>query len=1163
MRAWHGIAVVLAVGTIVGGVVLGRAGARSAIDGGLDNVSDVGRLQGSGPALVSTPQAGFAGLASTASAPPLPIVKDPKLDSHLVELLVSAREANLLGQVISKETVDLLPPPVRGMIRSGMMHLDSTGLVQTYIYLDAPRDDLTSTLGDLGVRIEIRDDEDGVWQASIPILQLEAVARLPDVRQISLPDYPVRNAGDIMTEGDAIIRADLARSAYGLNGSGVTVGVISDGVYGLSGSQATGDVPSVVDTSTCNVVPALDPTASSAGSEALAMMEIIHDVAPGADLMLGYWGMDTVWPYGTGLQFRQAVDCLAEHADVVVDDIGSFLDGPYDGTSPVSSNTSEELNKPANPIRLYSTSVGNYANKHYQEAYLDSGTDSNPWTGQTGNFHRFQATANTRDVLGLGPSQWDRVYLGAGKIGRVWLLWDDPWAASSNDYDLFILDASGNVVKSSKNPQSGTQNPTESAAWQNTTGGQAMYNIAIVNRNNSAAPVTFDMFVYGALLLETAGPIHNFNTQRSSVPNQADAGGGVISAGAIDQADPGHDDIEFFSSRGPTEDNRLKPDVTAIDGVCVTGAGGFGSGTCQTTGKTFYGTSAASPHVAAVAALLLECRPDLLAGDPGDDPAADRQALRSATLNSAVELGDAGPDNTFGYGRLDAYAAAQIVCAATPTPTPTDTPTESPTPTATNTPTETPTFTPTPFGPELTISKDDSPDPVSAGDPLTYTIVVTNTGGQVASPVEVEDSAPLVGEVTADVTPWGTCTVTGGNNVFCDVDTLFPPSDPRSSSATITISGLAPQVAVGQPPGACGYMFNTATVDPHDKIAEMDESNNSATEETLVCNPGVPFEYDQTDNPSGNGISSQNFETAYDAYDDQAADDFAVPPSDGAWRIETIEIPGGYWNGTGPLGSVNVWFYGDVGGLPGGLVFSQLGLVPTSDVGGDLVLDLPSPPTLLPGTYWLSVQANMDILVGGQWGWDRRVVQSYSPFAWRNPGNGFGTGCTTWGASGTCGLADPDLLFRLSGTKSITDADADGDGCTDTQELGPNPARGGQRDPLDKWDFYDVPVPAIRTVCSSPGVCNPVPTKDRVAGGITTDVQALLKYAGAKDTGSDPRYNVDLDGNTIEDGLEYDRTTSAYLDQPWRSGPPDGGIGITTDVWAILKQAGNSCAAPP
>jgi hypothetical protein len=179
--------------------------------------------------------------------------------------------------------------------------------------------------------------------------------------------------------------------------------------------------------------------------------------------------------------------------------------------------------------------------------------------------------------------------------------------------------------------------------------------------------------------------------------------------------------------------------------------------------------------------------------------------------------------------------------------------------------------------------------------------------------------------------------------------------------------------------------------------------------------------YDQTDNPGTSSVSSQNFEKAYYLYDDQAADDFAVPPSDGAWTIQNIQILGAYWNGTGPLTSVNVWFYGNAGGLPGSQVSSQLGLVPASDAGGDLVLHLPSPPTLPPGTYWLSVQANMNRSSGGQWGWSTRAVQSYSPFAWRNPGNGYGSGCTAWTTNGACGFTyGPDLLFRLSGTKATT-----------------------------------------------------------------------------------------------------------------------------------------------
>ena len=139
--------------------------------------------------------------------------------------------------------------------------------------------------------------------------------------------------------------------------------------------------------------------------------------------------------------------------------------------------------------------------------------------------------------------------------------------------------------------------------------------------------------------------IFNYNTVGSSVPAQSDSGGGVVSVGAIDAADAGTDDIEAFSSHGPANNGAIKPDVAAIDGVSVTGAGGFSS--------TFFGTSAAAPHVAGLAALLLEVAPGLLSGEPGDDPGLDRATLRAAIVNTAVDLGASGDDNTFGSGRVD------------------------------------------------------------------------------------------------------------------------------------------------------------------------------------------------------------------------------------------------------------------------------------------------------------------------------------------------------------------------------------------------------------------------------------------------------------------------------------------------------------------------------
>src|SRR5690606_12467544 len=162
----------------------------------------------------------------------------------------------------------------------------------------------------------------------------------------------------------------------------------------------------------------------------------------------------------------------------------------------------------------------------------------------------------------------------------------------------------------------------------------------------------------------------------------------------------------------------------------------------------------------------------------------------------------------------------------------------------------------------------------------------------------------------------------------------------------------------------------------------------------------------------------QEFEAANEPFNNQAADDFVVPEADGAWTIDTIVALGAYFNGPGPMPFVNVYFYADNGGLPGAEVKAYDGLTSFADAAGDLTIDLSADPAVLPaGTYWLSVQADMDFTPNGQWGWTDRVVQTGSPAAWRNPADGFGTGCTDWAArAAVCGVGtDPDHLFQLGG----------------------------------------------------------------------------------------------------------------------------------------------------
>ena len=383
------------------------------------------------------------------------------------------------------------------------------------------------------------------------------------------------------------------------------------------------------------------------------------------------------------MAFNQAVNYLAASNDVVMDDIG-FYGLAYDGTSPVSSNTAAALNNGSNRIRTYVTAAGNGADEHYFDAYVDSGVDGTTFSGisSAGDVHLFQETTNTTDVLALGPKPYNLIRLPQNGEVVAFLTWDDPFGASTNNYDLFLVqNSTGAVVAKSTDPQTGTQDPVEAFDYVN-TGAADDFHIVIQNVGNQAQPKLLNLYSFQPecavdgprLLAPGHHERHNYNTAAYSVGAQNDAGGSpvsVISVGAICSAsstaagvfagsispdescfDTTHSTIEFFSSRGPTIDGRLKPDISAIDGVSITGSGGFGT--------PFFGTSAATPHVAGIAALLLQAAPCLMSGASSSvDPDTARARLRSLLVGNAVALDIPAPNNTFGYGRADALASAQ------------------------------------------------------------------------------------------------------------------------------------------------------------------------------------------------------------------------------------------------------------------------------------------------------------------------------------------------------------------------------------------------------------------------------------------------------------------------------------------------------------------------
>ena len=395
----------------------------------------------------------------------------------------------------------------------------------------------------------------------------------------------------------------------------------------------------------------------------------MHDLAPGAKLTFANGDTD--------LAFNQAVNFLAASNDVVLDDIG-FFGEPYDGTSAVSTNTAAALNNPANPIRAYVTAVGNDADEHYYGAYLDSGVDGTSISGiaAPGHLHLFQPTADTTDVLGLGAQPYNVIALPQNGEVAIFLTWDDPFGASGNNYDLYLVQQStGRVVASSTDVQNGRQDPSEVIDYVN-RGAQDFFRIVVQNVRDAAQPSNLNIFSFapecaaadrrcwrrrGTSWHNSTPPAQRRRLrampavagQRGCVGAICSASAAAAGAFASDESclDTSNATPEFFSSRGPTLDGRLKPDVAAIDGVAITGAGSFPA--------PFFGTSAAAPHLGGIAALVLQSAPCLLNRTASTVAAPTARAtVRNLLVGKAVPL-SAAPDNVVGAGRVDAFASVR------------------------------------------------------------------------------------------------------------------------------------------------------------------------------------------------------------------------------------------------------------------------------------------------------------------------------------------------------------------------------------------------------------------------------------------------------------------------------------------------------------------------
>jgi subtilisin family serine protease len=478
---------------------------------------------------------------------------------------------------------------------------------RVYVRVGEAAGDAARRLRDMGATVELADQARGRLQAVVSGARLRALADEPWVVSIRPAERGRPRTGTVTSEGDAASHADMVR-ALGYDGTGVTVAVISDGIDHASSAVASGDLPTVT-------VPAAPGCTPGSGDEGTALLEIVHDLAPGAPLLFSGGG-------ASGLAFANAVGCLqAAGARVIVDDLG-FFDEPYFEDGPVALAVRAAVDAGVS----YHTAAGNDAQAHVEQ----------PFRASTNDFHDFNG----------GPvDQADDMVVPPGGTAICVLQWNDPFGGSANDYDLGIFDASLNLITASTNLQTGSQDPLEIAGVINNSASPQVIKVAI--QKSAGADRLLDLFCPGAFLLQ-------YDTPAGSIFSQA-ALPEAVTVGAIDVSDPGLQVVESYSSEGPvtiffpSPAMRAKPDIAGFDGVQITNAGGFPPG-CPPDCR-FFGTSAAAPHSAAVAALLLDKMPTLL-------PSEVALALRAG----ADDVGIPGFDATSGAGRLDALRAVGNVC---------------------------------------------------------------------------------------------------------------------------------------------------------------------------------------------------------------------------------------------------------------------------------------------------------------------------------------------------------------------------------------------------------------------------------------------------------------------------------------------------------------------
>ena len=538
---------------------------------------------------VATPNVYGGGDDTLPTLPEKPDLKYPNLGSNLDQLVASVEE----GETSAKEAAEDAP-----------VHQEAS--VAVTIYLSGNVDDVVKFLEDNGG--SPRNVGEDYIEAYVPVSLLGQVSERPGVirvREIA-PPQAVQIAQQVAGHGPPV-HGSSAWNQAGFGGQGVKVGVIDSnfGFNDFSGLMGT-ELPSTVQarcyTSLGKFTRFLAGCENSIlGSDhGTLLAEAVMDIAPEASLYIA-----APWSLG---DLRTATDWMvSQGVSVIVHGVIHEYDGPGDGTSRFSNSSLKTVDRAVSGGIVWVNAAGNQGQRAWFGDYSIVNVNGNKYVAFNGS-----------DIFNdMTLEAWDWI--------TVQLRWEDSWSAANRDFDLLIWDfATSTIVDHSFDPQQGRvgQVPFESLSYLVPNDGR--YAVVVAHEGGST-PSWIQLTAWGL------GSIEHY-TGTGSIANPAESSNpGMLAVGAahwnsVDSIDP-------YSSRGPTPDGRVKPDIVGAD------CGATALLSLNQNQNGFCGTSQSAAHVAGMAALVRQRFPTYTAVE-----------VANYLKEHAEQRESPDPNNTWGHG---------------------------------------------------------------------------------------------------------------------------------------------------------------------------------------------------------------------------------------------------------------------------------------------------------------------------------------------------------------------------------------------------------------------------------------------------------------------------------------------------------------------------------